>query len=154
MSLRFSLDLSLHKTSSHSWSYLEESKTPTGYLVSRKGSKVTEGWRIAWKNGIAACGPFKTVEKMTTRGTQTLTGAAARRACAELRKKSSDYRSKGRSSFKNLFLNLLCLPLHVAALLVTLLTLPLYWLTFCVAKLIVSLLMRILPTYAQKMTRK
>jgi hypothetical protein len=140
MRLPLFLSLSLSRSFTRSWSHCSTSKTSQGALRAREGVRVIEGWDCAWRNGIAALGPFERVYALTLDGDARLYGRRAQRARATLRAKNTRYATERRGLLARLLTRLLSLPFLMLSALLTLLSLPLYLLAWAFWVLLVLIL--------------
>lgn len=125
--LNFSLEANLHSTTKTSWSVSSKVVDDrTGRVLQRSGQRVERGWRWAWQNGRAHFGPYQHTFALTVDGDERVTGKAARALQRSLKASSPEYRADAPGLIHRLFIALLALPCHLLALLVTVITMPIF----------------------------
>lgn len=122
---RLFLSLSLTYAWSRSWE-MSNTQSANGEFVHRTGTKVKEGWHFGWHNGIADFYPYRACYDLHAKGDTERLGLAALKLRNSLRAKHKGYAQKGRGWLRTLGTRIAAPFLAMLALLVTLITFPLY----------------------------
>jgi hypothetical protein len=114
-------------SSTRSWSHCSTTTDQrTGAVLTRSGTRLEQGWRLAFVNGFVLAGPFQRIYALDTDGDARLFGPSAFAARQAFLRRNPRIRREAWGPFQQVAMALLEVLCSLLALLATLVTLPIF----------------------------